>query len=98
MIVQFETERTMLPTGSAAGWRGPIITAALVASVALILSACSSQSVPAASATARYPDLNDPPPSARQVRADQVAQIKAELIQLRVDQLRASAQQQAALH
>jgi hypothetical protein len=78
MIVQFETERTMLPTGSAAGWRGPIITAALVASVALILSACSSQSVTAASsATARYPDLNDPPPSARQVRADQVAQIKA---------------------
>jgi hypothetical protein len=32
------------------------------------------------------------------VRADHVAQMKAELIQLRDDQLRAAAQQQAALH
>jgi hypothetical protein len=43
---------------------------------------------------AQYPDLNDPPPSA-EVRADQVAEIKAELIQARDDQERAAAQQQA---
>jgi hypothetical protein len=101
MIIQVETQRTTLPTGSAAGRRGRINTAALVGSVALIaqiLSACSSQSAPATSAAAQYPDLTDPPPSARRVRADQVDQIKAELIQLRDDQLRAAAQQQAALH
>ena len=100
MIIQVETQRTTLPTGSAAGRRGRINTAALVGSVALIaqiLSACSSQSAPATSAAAQYPDLSDPPPSTR-VRADQVAEIKAELIQLRDDQLRVAAQQQAALH
>jgi hypothetical protein len=69
-----------------------------VALIAQILSACSSQSVPATSAAAQYPDLTDPPPSIRRVSADQVAQIKAELIQLRDDQERAARQQQAALH
>ena len=91
MIIQVETQRTTLPTGSAAGRRGRIYTAALVGSVALIaqiLSACSSQSAPATSAAAQYPDLSDPPLSTRRVRADQVAEIKAELIQLRDDQLR----------
>ena len=96
-MIQFQTQRTKLPIGSAAGRRGRINTAALVASVALIaqiLSACSSQSVPATGAAAQYPDLNDTPPRA-EVRADQVAQIKAELIQVRDDQERAATQQQA---
>jgi hypothetical protein len=100
-MIRFQTQRTTLPTGSAAGRRGRITAAAFVGSVTLIaqiLSACSSQSAPATSAAAQYPDVTDPPPSARRVRADQVAQIKAELIQLRDDQLRAADQQQAALH
>jgi len=96
-MIQFEIRRTKLPPGSAAGRRGRINTAAFVASVALIaqiLSACSSQSFPAANVAAQYPDLNDPPPMA-EVRADQVAQIKAELIQARDDQERVAAWQQA---
>jgi len=99
-MIRFQIQRTKLPTGSAAGRRGRINTAALVASVALIaqiLSACSSQSVPATSAAAQYPDLNDTPPGSARVRADQVAQIKAELIQARDDQQRAAVQQ-LALH
>jgi hypothetical protein len=101
-MIRFQTHRTKLPIGSAAGRRGRINTAAFVASLALIaqmLSACSSlpQSFPATSAAAQYPDLNDPPQSARRVRTDQVAQIKAELIQLRDDEQHAAAQQ-AALH
>jgi hypothetical protein len=93
-MIRFQTQRIKLPTRSAAGRRGRINTAAFVASVTLIaqiLSACSSlpQSFPATSAAAQYPDLNDPPPSPR-VRADQVAQIKAELIQARDDQERAT--------
>ena len=91
----FQTQRTKLPTRSAAGRRGRINTAAFGASVALIaqiLSACSG--VPATSAIAQYPDLNDLP-SRAEVRADQVAQVKAELIQVRDDQERAAAQQQA---
>src|SRR5215813_15355983 len=97
-MIRFQTQRTK-PTRSAAGGRGRINTAAFVASVMLvaqILSACSSlpQSFPATSAAAQYPDLNDPPPSA-EVRADEVAEIKAELIQARDDQERAAAQQQA---
>jgi hypothetical protein len=97
-MIRFQTERTKLLTRSAAGRRGQINTAAFVASVALIaqiLSACSSQSVPATSAAAQYPNLNDPPPSGGGVRADQVAQIKAELVQVRDGQERAAAQQQA---
>jgi hypothetical protein len=98
-MIQFQTQRIKLPTGSAAGRRGRINTAAFVAAVALIaqiLSACSSppQSFPATSAAAQYPDLNDPPPRA-EVRSDQVAQIEAELIQARDDQQRAAAPQQA---
>ena len=92
-MIRFQTQRTKLPTRSAAGRRGRTSTAAFVASIALIaqmLSACSS--LP--SAVAQYPDLNDPPPRA-EVRADQVAQIKAELIQVRDDQVRAAIQQQA---
>ena len=98
-MIRFQTQTAKLPTRSAAGRRGRINTRAFVASVALvaqILSACSSlpQSFPATSAAAQYPDLNDPPPSA-EVRADQVAEIKAELIQARDDQERAAAQRQA---
>jgi hypothetical protein len=97
-MIRFQTQSTKLPTRSAAGRRGRINTAAFVASVALvaqILSACSSpQSLPAASVAAQYPDLNDPPPMA-EVTSDQVAQIKAELIQARDDQERVGAQQQA---
>jgi hypothetical protein len=97
-MIQFQTQRTKLPTRSAAGWRGRINSPAFVASVALIaqiLSACSSlpESFPATSVAAQYPDLNDPPPIA-EVRADQVAQIKAELIQARDEQQRAAVQQQ----
>jgi len=93
-MIRLQTQRTKLPTRSAAGRRGPINTAAFVASAALvaqILSACSDlhQSV-----AGQYPDLNDLPPPAG-VRADQVAQIKAELIQVRDNQERAAAQQQA---
>ena len=93
-MIQFEIQRTKLPLGSAAGRRGRINTAAFVGSVTLIaqiLSACSSlpQSFPATNAAAQYPDLSDPPPSPR-VRADQVAQIKAELMQARDDQERAT--------
>jgi hypothetical protein len=100
-MIRFQTQRTKLPTGSAAGRRGRISTAAFVASVALvaqILSACSSpsQSFSATSAAAQYPDLNDQPPRA-EVRLDQVAQIRTELIQVRDDQQRAAAQQ-LALH
>ena len=99
-MIRFQTQRTK-PTRSAAGRRGRINTAAFVASVTLIaqmLSACSGlpQPVPATSAAAPYPDLNDPPPSVA-LRTDQVAQIKAELIQTRDDQERAAAQQ-LALH
>jgi hypothetical protein len=92
-MIRFQTQRTKLPTRSAAGRRGRINTAAFVvavATIAQILSACSSQSFPAA----QYPNLNDPTPAAG-VRADQVAQIKAELIQVRDNQERAGALQQA---
>ena len=73
--------------------------AALAASTAIIaqmLSGCSGlpQSLPVTSAAAQYPDLNDPPPIV-QVRADQVAQIKAELMRARDDRERAAARQQA---
>ena len=94
-MIRFQTQRTKLPTRSAVGRRGRINTAAFGAAVALIaqvLSACSG--LPATSAVAQYPDLNDPPPRA-EVRADQVAQIKAELIQVRDHQVRAAIQQQA---
>jgi hypothetical protein len=98
-MILLQTQSTKLPTRSAAGRRTRINTATSVASVALIaqtLSACSirPQSVSATSAIAQYPDLNAPPPRA-EVRADQVAQIKAELIQVRDDQERAATQQQA---
>jgi hypothetical protein len=98
-MIMLQTQRTKLPTRSAAGRRGSINTAAFIASAALIaqiLSACSDvhQSFPATSVAALYPDLNDPPPTAG-VRADQVAQMKAELIQLRDKQERAAAEQQA---
>jgi hypothetical protein len=94
-MIRFQTQRTKLPTRSAVGRRGRINTAAFGASVVLIaqvLSACSG--LPATSAVAEYPDLNDTPPRA-EVRTDQVAQIKAELIQVRDDQERAATQQQA---
>lgn len=99
-MIRFQTQRAKLPTRSAAGRRGWTSTTAFVASVALIaqlLSACSTslpQSFPATSVVAQYPDLNDPPPAVA-LRVGQVAQIKAELIQVRDDQERAAAEQQA---
>jgi hypothetical protein len=95
-MIRFQTQRTK-PTRSAAGRRGRIHTTAFVASVTLIaqiLSACSSQPVPATSAAAQYPNLNDPMPSVA-LRADQVAQTKAALIQVHDDQVLAAAQQLA---
>jgi hypothetical protein len=95
-MIQLQAQRAKLPTRSAAGRRGPINTATFVVCAALIaqmLSACSNlQSFPATNVAGQYPDLNDPPPMA-EVRADQVAQIKAELIQVRDNQQRAAAQQ-----
>ena len=96
-MIRFQTQRTKSPTRSAVGRRGRINTVALGASVALIarlVSACSG--LPATSAVSAYPDLNDIPPRA-EVSADQVAKTKAELIQLRDDQVRAVALQ-LALH
>jgi hypothetical protein len=63
-----------------------------VALIAQVLSACSG--LPESNAAAQYADLNDLPPRA-EVRADQVAQIKAELIQVRDEQERAATRQQA---
>jgi hypothetical protein len=99
-MIRFPIQKTK-PIRSAVGRRGRINTAAFVASVTLIaqmLSACSGlpQFVPATGAAAQYPDLNDPPPGVA-LRTDQVAQIKAQLIQARDDQERAAARQ-LALH
>ena len=96
-MIRPQIHSTRLPTRSAAGWRCGSHTAAFMASVALIahmLSACSSpsQSVPVASTAAFYPDLNDPPPSVAEP-ADDAAQLKARLIQLRDRQERAAAEQ-----
>jgi hypothetical protein len=98
-MTQLQTHRAKLPTRAAAVRRGRISTAALVASMALIaqiLSACSNspQSFSAAAVAAQYPDLNEPPPMA-EVTADQVAHIKAELIQASDEQERGAAHQQA---
>jgi hypothetical protein len=98
-MIGFQTQRTKLPTRPAAARRGRISMAASVSSVAIfarLLSACSSfpQPFPATTAVTEYPDLNDPPPTVA-VRVEQLAQIKAELIQARDDQECASAQQQA---
>jgi hypothetical protein len=98
-MIQLQTQNNKLPTRSAAGRRGPTDTVAFLASAALIaqiLSACSDlhQSFPATGVAGQYPDLNDPPPMAG-ARANEVAQIRAELIQLRDNQERAAAQQQA---
>jgi len=98
-MIRFQTQRTKVPTRAAAGRPGRMHMAAFAAAIALIaqiLSACSSppQSVSATSVAAQYPDLNDPPPMA-EVTAGQVAQIKAELLQVRDNQVRAAIQQQA---
>jgi hypothetical protein len=98
-MIQLQTQRTKLPIRAAAGRRCRISAAALIVSLALIaqiLSACSSPSqlFSATSVAARYPDLNDLPPPAAGVSADQVAQIKAKLIQARDDQERVAARQQ----
>ena len=96
-MIRLQIHTTNLPTRTAAGRQ--IRTAAFVASAALIvqmLSACSDlrQSSPETSVATQYPDLNDPTPAA-EVRADQVARIKAELLQVRDNQVRAAIQQQA---
>jgi hypothetical protein len=94
MIHQLQTQR--LPTRSAVGRRGRTNTVAFVASVVLIaqiLSACSSSRSFPADGFAAYQDLNDPMPMAG-VRADEVAQIKADLIQVRNDRERAAVRQQ----
>ncbi len=92
-MIRFQNQRTKLPTGSAAARQGR--TAAFVASAALIahlLSACSIplQSGSETRAAAQYPDLNDPTPNVA-ARAD-VAQLKAQLIQVRDNQGRAASQ------
>jgi len=97
-MIRFQSQRTK-PTRSAAGRRGRIHTIAVVASmtqIAQILSACTSQPIAETVAAAQYPNLNAPMPSVA-LREDQVAQTKAELIQLRDDQARAAIQQ-LALH
>lgn len=97
-MIQFQCQWTKLPSRSAVGWRGQINTATFVVSVALIaqiLSACSSQTFSAATVVAQYPDLNDPTPTAG-VRADQMIQLKAELIQVRDDQERVAVQQRTS--
>ena len=94
-MIQLQSQ-SKLPSRSAVGRRGRINTAAFVTSVALtaqILSACSSSRSFPADGFAAYPDLNDPTPTAA-VRADQVAQMKADLIQLRDNQERAAVRQQ----
>jgi len=96
---QLQTHRTTLPTRSAVGRRGPFVMGAFVACAALVaqlLSACSDlhQSSPETSVARPYPDLSDPLPPAA-VRADEVAQIKSDLIQVRDSQERVAAQQQA---
>jgi hypothetical protein len=91
------SQTTKLPTRSAVGKRGRINAAAFVASVALIaqiLSACSN--LPTTSAAAQYPDLNDPTPTAS-VRADELAQLKAELVRIRDEHERVAARQQQAI-
>jgi len=96
-MISFQIQRTKLPARSAVGRRGRISTAAFVTSVALaaqMLSACSSSRSFPADGFASYPDLNDTTPTAG-VSADQVAQLKTELIQVREDQERAAARQQA---
>ena len=96
-MIRFQTQTTRLPTRSAVGMRGRINAAAFVALVALtaqLLSACSN--LPTTSAAAQYPDLNDPTPRAAAVRADELAQLKAELIRVRDDHERAAAYKQAS--
>ena len=88
-MIHFQNQSNKLPTRSAAGRRRRINAAAFVASVALIaeiLSACTGQTVPATSAAAQYPDLNDTLPRVS-LDADQVAQIKSEMIQVRDETL-----------
>jgi hypothetical protein len=94
-MIQLQSQ-TRWQARSAVGRRGRIKTAAFVTSVALtaqILSACSSSRSFPEDSFAAYPNLNDPTPKAG-VSADQVAQIKAELIQARDDQERIATQQQ----
>ena len=84
-MIRFQNQNAKSQTLSAAERRRRINAVALVASTALIaqiFSACSGQSVPATSAGAQYPDLNDTLPRAS-LQADQVAQMKAKLVQVR---------------
>jgi hypothetical protein len=101
-MIQLQSQRTKLPIRAAAGRRYRTGMASLLASLALIaqiLSACSSQpqSFSANSVAAQYPDLNDLAPPAAEVRADQVAQLKAELIQVRDEQERVAGRQQRSV-
>jgi hypothetical protein len=101
-MIRFQIRKTKLPTRAAPGRRGRINTAALVASVTLIaqiLSACAVplQSFSATGGAAPYPDLNDPTPRAAAVRADELTQLKAELIRIPDDHERAAARQQRSV-
>ena len=94
-MIRFQIQKIKLPSRAAVGRRGRINKAAFVASVALIaqpLSACSN--LPTTGAAAQYPDLNDPTSTAAAVRADELAQLKAELTRIRDDHDRAAAYQQ----
>jgi hypothetical protein len=91
---QFQSK---LPTRSAVGRPGRVNAAAFVTFVALTaqtLSACSSSRSFPADGFSAYPDLNDPTPTAG-VPADQVAQMKADLVQLRDNQERVAIRQQS---
>ena len=93
-MIRFQIQKTKLPTRSAVGKRGPITMAALMASVALIaqmLSGCSN--LQTTRTAAQYPDLNDPTPAAA-MHAEELEQLKAELIRIRDDHERAAARQQ----
>jgi hypothetical protein len=97
-MIRFQILKTRLPNRAAVGRPGRINTAAFVASVTLIaqiLSACAIPLRPfSATGEAAYPDLNDPTPKAAAVRADELTQLKAELIRIRDDHERARAQQE----
>jgi hypothetical protein len=98
-MIRFQSQKIKLPSRSTAGKRVGITKPAFLAAVALVaqtLAGCSfPQSLPETGVAAQYPDLNDRPPMA-DARVDQVAQIKAELMQVRDDQERVAAQQRAS--
>jgi hypothetical protein len=62
--------------------------------MAQTLGACSGLPLPTSS-TAQYPNLNEPSPSRKPLADQEAAQAKAELTEMRDNQERAAASQQA---